>query len=63
MTLIITDALVPPRGHTPLFLRRPAPRVRRAPRWLTADRRDARARNALGQRYPTLIECMSKGNF
>ena len=35
-----------------VFLRRPAPRVRRAPRWLTADRRDARAHNALGQRYP-----------
>jgi len=53
------------RREVPLhvFLRRPAPRVRRAPRWLTADRRVARAHNALGQRYPTLIECMSKGNF
>ena len=25
--------------------------------------RDARTHNALGQRYPTLIECMSKRNF
>jgi len=46
-----------------VFLRGPAPQVRRAPRWLAADRRDARAHNAFRRRYPMPIECMSKGNF
>ena len=30
-----------------VLLRRPAPRVRRTPRWLIEDGRDARARTAL----------------
>ena len=46
-----------------VFLRRPTPRVGRAPRWLIEDGRDARAHSALGRRYLTPIECMSKGNF
>ncbi len=46
-----------------VLLRRPAPRVRRTPRRLIADGRDAGAYSAFGRRYLTPIECMSKGNF
>jgi hypothetical protein len=46
-----------------VFLRGPAPRVRCAPRWLTADRRGAGVHSAFRQRYPVTIEYMSKGNF
>jgi hypothetical protein len=39
------DAMAKGDREVPLhvFLRRPTPRVRRAPRWLTADGRDAHA--------------------
>jgi hypothetical protein len=46
-----------------VFLRRPTPRVRRTPRRLIADGRDAGADSAFQRRYLTPIECMSKGNF
>ena len=46
-----------------VLLRRPTPRVRRTPRRLIEDGQAADARSAFGRRYPTLIECMSKGNF
>ena len=41
----------------------PAPRVRRTPRRLIADGRDAGAHSAFGRRCLTPIECMSKENF
>jgi predicted GNAT family acetyltransferase len=37
-----------------VFLRRSTPRVRRAPRWLIEDGRDARAHSAFGRRYQRL---------